>query len=56
MIVDALVVLGENRFGTSLAADAALRLSDELGVDRILAAPARPLDYPSDRPTTDSPR
>jgi uncharacterized protein len=45
MIVDALVVLGENRFGTSLAADAALRLCDELGVDRMIAAPARPLDY-----------
>lgn len=45
MIVDALVVLGENRFGTSLSPDAALRLCDDLGVDRMIAAPARPLDY-----------
>ena len=45
MIVDALVVLGENRFGTSLEPATALELCDELGVDRMIAAPARPLDY-----------
>jgi predicted TIM-barrel fold metal-dependent hydrolase len=45
MIVDALVVLGENRFGPSLAVEDALRLCDELGVDRMIAAAARPLDY-----------
>jgi uncharacterized protein len=45
MIVDALVVLGENRFGASLAPAAALHLCDELGIDRIVAAPARPPGY-----------
>jgi predicted TIM-barrel fold metal-dependent hydrolase len=45
MIVDALVLLGENRFGPALDAAAALRLCDELGIDRMIAAPARPLDY-----------
>jgi predicted TIM-barrel fold metal-dependent hydrolase len=45
MIVDALVILGENRFGPSLDAAAALQLCDELGVDRMIAAAARPLDY-----------
>jgi predicted TIM-barrel fold metal-dependent hydrolase len=45
MIVDALVLLGENRFGPSLTPEAGLRLCDELGIDRVIAAPARPLDY-----------
>ncbi|MFQ5947610.1 MAG: amidohydrolase family protein [Acidimicrobiia bacterium] len=45
MMVDALMVLGENRFGPTLEVDDALRIADELELDRVVAAPARPLDY-----------
>lgn len=45
MIVDALVLLGENRFGPTLTRDELLASNDRLGVDKVVAAPARPLDY-----------
>jgi predicted TIM-barrel fold metal-dependent hydrolase len=45
MVVDALVLLGENRFGRSLAPTEALELADREGVDTLVAAPARPLGY-----------
>lgn len=45
MIVDALMLLGENRFGRSLSASDAVAQADRLGVGRIVAAPARPADY-----------
>jgi predicted TIM-barrel fold metal-dependent hydrolase len=45
VIVDALMLLGQNRFGSSLSAEDALRLCERLGMDRIVAAPARPTDY-----------
>ncbi|MGQ0669121.1 MAG: amidohydrolase family protein [Actinomycetota bacterium] len=45
MIVDALMLLGENRFGPSLSPDEALSAAERLGLDRVIAAPARPLDY-----------
>ncbi len=45
MTIDALMVLGENRFGPSLEVGRALALGDELGLDVIIAAPARPLEY-----------
>jgi uncharacterized protein len=44
-MIDALMLLGENRFGRSLLPAAAIASADELGIDRIVAAPARPLDY-----------
>lgn len=45
MIVDALMLLGESRFGRSLSAADAAAQADRLGVERIVAAPARPADY-----------
>lgn len=45
MIVDALMLVGENRFGPSLLLDDALATADSLGVDHIVAAPTRPMDY-----------
>lgn len=45
MIVDALMLLGENRFGRSLSATDAAAQADRLGVERIVAAPGRPADY-----------
>lgn len=45
MIVDALMLVGENRFGPSLPVDDALRTAGELGIAAIVAAPARPLHY-----------
>jgi hypothetical protein len=45
VIVDALMLLGENRFGPTLEVPDALALCDRLGIDRLVAAPARPLDY-----------
>lgn len=45
MIVDSLMLLGENRFGPSIDVGQALSLADRLGLDTIVAAPARPLDY-----------
>lgn len=45
MIADALVLLGENRFSRSLSAEDAIATADRLGVDRLVAAPARPFDY-----------
>jgi predicted TIM-barrel fold metal-dependent hydrolase len=44
-MIDALMLLGENRFGASLSPTTAIALAGELGIDRIVAAPARPLDY-----------
>jgi predicted TIM-barrel fold metal-dependent hydrolase len=44
-VIDGLMLLGENRFGPTLMANDAIRLGHELGIDRIIAAPARPLDY-----------
>jgi uncharacterized protein len=44
-VIDALMLLGENRFGASLTVDDALVLADELGLAGIVAAPARPPDY-----------
>ena len=45
MIVDALQLLGENRFGATVEVAAALELADDCGVDTIVAAPARPMGY-----------
>jgi len=45
MIVDALMLLGENRFGPALAVPDALARCHDLGIDTVVAAPARPLDY-----------
>ena len=39
------MLLGENRFAPSLAVADALAIADRLGLDAIVAAPARPLDY-----------
>jgi predicted TIM-barrel fold metal-dependent hydrolase len=45
VIVDALMLLGENRFGPTLAVPDALAQCRRLGIDKLVAAPARPLDY-----------
>jgi predicted TIM-barrel fold metal-dependent hydrolase len=45
MMVDALMLLGENRFGPTLSVNEALGLCDELGFDAVVAAPARPMAY-----------
>ncbi len=45
MTIDALMLLGENRFGPTLEVAQALALADELELAAIVAAPARPLDY-----------
>lgn len=44
-MIDALMLLGENRLGPSLAVDDALVIADEPGLAGIVAAPARPRDY-----------
>ena len=44
-MIDGLMLLGENRFGDTLWVEAALGLAHELGLDGIVAAPARPLGY-----------
>jgi predicted TIM-barrel fold metal-dependent hydrolase len=44
-MIDGLMLLGENRFGSSLASAGVIEIADELGIDHIIAAPARPLDY-----------
>lgn len=45
MIVDALMLVGENRFEPTLAVTDALAIADELEIDIVVAAPARPLAY-----------
>jgi uncharacterized protein len=45
VLVDALMLLGENRFGPTLEAPDALALCERLGIDKLVAAPARPFDY-----------
>ncbi len=44
-MIDSLVLLGENRFGRSLAVDDALSVADDAGVDHLIATPARPTGY-----------
>lgn len=44
-MIDALMLLGENRFGPTLSVDDALVLADALELSAIVAAPARPMDY-----------
>jgi len=44
-MIDALMLLGENRFGRTVTVEAALGLADRLGLAGIVAAPARPMDY-----------
>jgi predicted TIM-barrel fold metal-dependent hydrolase len=39
------MLLGENRFGPTISAEAGLSVADTLGYEVIVAAPARPLDY-----------
>jgi len=45
MTIDALMLVGENRFGPSIEVEEALRIADGLELAAIVAAPARPLDY-----------
>jgi predicted TIM-barrel fold metal-dependent hydrolase len=45
MAIDALMLLGENRFGPTLEVEDALGLCEPLDLAAIVAAPARPLDY-----------
>lgn len=45
MIVDALVLVGDNRFGRTLTTQELVAGNDELGVDVVIAAPARPREY-----------
>lgn len=44
-MIDALMLLGENRFGPGLEVTEALGLAGDLGLSCIVAAPARPLAY-----------
>lgn len=44
-MIDSLVVLGDNLLGPSLSLDDALARADALGLDHIVAAPARGRDY-----------
>lgn len=44
-MIDALMLLGENRFGPTITVADGLALADTLGLDAIVAAPARPMDY-----------
>jgi uncharacterized protein len=44
-VIDALMLLGENRFGRTLPLDQASELAGDLGLEAIVAAPARPLGY-----------
>jgi uncharacterized protein len=45
VIVDTLMVVGDNRFGPTLAFEEVLTIGDQLGIDQVIAAPARPMDY-----------
>ncbi|MGH3440601.1 MAG: amidohydrolase family protein [Nitriliruptorales bacterium] len=45
MAIDALTLLGENRFGPSLEPERALQLAGEEDVSHLVAAPARPAGY-----------
>jgi predicted TIM-barrel fold metal-dependent hydrolase len=45
VLVDALMLLGANRFGPTLEVPQALALCERMGIDKLVAAPARPLDY-----------
>jgi hypothetical protein len=59
VIVDAHMLLGENRFGPTLEVPDALALCERLGIDKPVAAPARPLDYhlaPANERLTDAAR
>jgi predicted TIM-barrel fold metal-dependent hydrolase len=44
-LIDALMLLGSNRFGPTITVPDALALADTLGLGAIVAAPARPMDY-----------
>ena len=44
-MIDALMLVGPNRFGPTITAADALALVDTLRLDAIVAAPARPMDY-----------
>ena len=44
-MIDALMLLGENRFGRSVSVDEAYALADDLGIAGVVAAPARPSNY-----------
>jgi predicted TIM-barrel fold metal-dependent hydrolase len=44
-VIDALMLVGDNRFGATLRPAEALALADEVGIERIVAATARPRDY-----------
>jgi predicted TIM-barrel fold metal-dependent hydrolase len=44
-LIDALMLLGPNRFGPAISVPDALALVDTLGLGAIVAAPARPMDY-----------
>jgi predicted TIM-barrel fold metal-dependent hydrolase len=44
-MIDGLQLLGDNRFGPTLTVDQALASADGLGIERIVAAPARPSGY-----------
>jgi predicted TIM-barrel fold metal-dependent hydrolase len=45
VLIDSLVLLGENRFGPTLTLDSVLREADSLGIGRLVVAPARPVAY-----------
>jgi uncharacterized protein len=45
VLVDALMLLGENRFGPALEVPEALAFCERLGIAKLVAAPARPFDY-----------
>ena len=44
-MIDSLMLLGENRFGPTILPADALGLADSLGLEAVVAAPARPMDY-----------
>jgi predicted TIM-barrel fold metal-dependent hydrolase len=44
-VIDGLMLIGQNRFGPTLMAELAIAFADELGIERIIAAPARPQGY-----------
>ena len=44
-MIDALMLLGPNRFGPTITVADAMALADAQGLDAIVAAPARPMDY-----------
>jgi predicted TIM-barrel fold metal-dependent hydrolase len=45
VVVDSLVLLGENRFGPTFSFESALNEADRIGIDGLVAAPARPDSY-----------